>query len=334
MKHNKKDYKHRVRALAFCLVFALVWNAIPVTANVTDNLQSAVAHLLGQTNETTTSTDYANASTNAKLNYLNGQIATLNGQVTNLKTQVTTLQSKVDELSKNTASATFHSASSWADVQAIVKAGKAKTQFTVGEQRLIDFSAAGYGDALVTLVNISADGKKITCMITAYSGTTPKHNMNSSGTNIGSWKDSEMRTWLNGSDFYGKLPSDLQAVIAETTVTTGTCNGTANGGGTDAGGSNQTTTDKLFLPAEKEIFGTRSPGTTNEANELTQFQYFANIANRRISLYDWWLRSPRSAANQQFCIAKYGGSNSVDHVYASFDIASYSYGVFPAFCIY
>lgn len=318
MKHNKEDYKYRLRALAFCLIFALVWNAIPVTANVSDNLQSAVAHLLGQRNETTTSADYANASTNAKLNYLNGQIATLNGQVTSLKTQVTTLQSKVDTLS--IASATFATASSWADVQAIVKSGRADDQFTVGEQRAIDFSAAGYGDALVTLVNISSDGKKITCMITAYSSTVPTHVMNYSKTNSGSWEASAMRTWLNGNDFYGKLPSDLQAVIANTMVTTGTYSG-----GSTAGGSNQTTTDKLFLPAEQEIFGTRKFSTTTEANALAQFQYFANGGNKDLNSCFWWLRSPISGNDANFCRVVYGGANSWG--------ACDSFGVFPAFCI-
>ena len=38
---------------------------------------------------------------------------------------------------------------------------------------------------------------------------------NSTNTNIGGWKDSEMRTYINGT-IYNALPSDLQNVITTT----------------------------------------------------------------------------------------------------------------------
>lgn len=223
---------------------------------------------------------------------------------------------------------TFATASSWADVQLIAKCGRADDQFTVGQTRTIDLSSMNAGTATVTLVNISSDGKKITCMITKYGGTTPTHYMNSSDTNNGSWSSSAMRTWLNGSDFYGKLPTDLKAVIASTTVTTGTYNGNASGG------ANQTTTDKLFLPSGTEIFGgtggsNGSYCTTTEASATKQFQYFATVAttttSRNLNNGRWWLRSPLYNNDTYFCFVINGSAN--------YHYASYSCGVFPAFCI-
>lgn len=52
--------------VAFCLIFAIVWNSIPVTADVTDNLQDAVAHILGQRNDSVTG-KFEDASVNAKI---------------------------------------------------------------------------------------------------------------------------------------------------------------------------------------------------------------------------------------------------------------------------
>ena len=46
-----------------------------------DNLQSAIAKILGQKNETTNEVNFNNASTNAKLNYLNSKISNLETKV-------------------------------------------------------------------------------------------------------------------------------------------------------------------------------------------------------------------------------------------------------------
>lgn len=304
--NGKKIYKkgmEKIRAVAFCLIFAMIWNAIPVTANVSDNLQSAVARVIGQKNDTTTAEGYRNATIAAKLNYLENEISNLS----------TTME---------VGDTNFSLAASWADIQTIVKSGRAKSQFSIGETRIIDLSSMGAGDALVTLVNISADGKKITCMITAYTGTEPKHVMNTSATNVGSWRDSSMRSWLNGSGYYDKLPSDLKAVIASSSIVTGDINN---------GGTNITTTDKLFLPAVNEVFGTQGNSTANETSATKQFQYFAFIATSNTSRAlassgSWWLRSPYSGTGAYFCYVNSSGS-------ASYSGADSSYSVFPAFCI-
>ena len=77
------------------------------------------------------------------------------------------------------------------------------------------------------------------------------HNYNSAdatneyGTNMGGWKDSELRAYINDT-LYHALPNDLQSVIATTKVISGH-------GGT-AGETNFETQDKLYLLSMEEIY--------------------------------------------------------------------------------
>lgn len=80
MKHKYKAPPH-IRVLVFCIIFTIIWNVTPIQASVTDNLNSIVVKILGQKNETTTKSNYQNASLAAKLNYLETEMA-------NLKTKV------------------------------------------------------------------------------------------------------------------------------------------------------------------------------------------------------------------------------------------------------
>lgn len=264
---------------------------------------------------TTTSTNYTITGLTAGQTYYVAVCAVINNGTTWVSNPGTVNSCGYYITAMTCPTGTFATASSWADVQLITKCGRADDQFTVGQTRTIDLSSMGAGTATITLVDISSDGKEITCMFTAYSGTMPTHNMNSTNTNSGSWSASAMRTWLNGSGFYDNLPSDLKAVIADTTVITGTYNGNATGG------NNSTTTDKLFLAAEKEIHGSRTISTSTEADALAQFQYFANGGSKTLTTY-WWLRSPYYGNSSRFCDVHSGGARG--------DSASYAYGVFPA----
>ena len=88
--------------------------------------------------------------------------------------------------------------------------------------------------------------------------------------------------------------------------------------------------DYLFLPAEIEVFGTRLYSPTTEANELTQFAYYANGGSKIKSLSGsaarWWLRSVSYNNSSYFCFVNQSGD--VYHTYASF-----SYGAAPCFCV-
>lgn len=218
----------------------------------------------------------------------------------------------------------FATAATWTDVQSIVQIGRAVTQgFAVGQTRTVDLSSMGAGIATVTLVDMSDDGKELTCMFTAYSGTVPSYRMGNSANASFNWENSIMRTWLNGSGFYDNLPDDFKSVIVDTNVVTGV-NSDVD---TYTMSSSLThTVDKLYLAACKEIYGNKAWGTTAEANQLQQFEYFVNGGSRALA-ETWWLRSPRFNVKSNFCIVRRNGTDS----YA--DTCTYYYSVFPVFKI-
>ena len=74
-------------------------------------------------------------------------------------------------------------------------------------------------------------------------------------------------------------------------------------------------TDKLFLPAEKEIFGFVAYSRTEEADVLACFALYQadSTATFRIkyigsSAKGWWERSPRSGRDGDACIVASGGT--------------------------
>lgn len=88
--------------------------------------------------------------------------------------------------------------------------------------------------------------------------------------------------------------------------------------------------DYMFLPAEKEVFGSRTYSPTEEADALTQYAYYKNggskIKNYNSSASYWWLRSARSSDSYSFCIVNHSGS-------ASGSYAQLAQGAAPCFCI-
>ena len=88
--------------------------------------------------------------------------------------------------------------------------------------------------------------------------------------------------------------------------------------------------DYLFLPAEKEVFGTRTSSPTAEANALTQFAYYKNggskIKDLSGSAVRWWLRSVLSSRSNLFCSVNTAGN-------AANNVASASNGAAPCFCV-
>ena len=156
--------------------------------------------------------------------------------------------------------------------------------------------------------------------------------MNSTNTNVGGWPASEMRTYVNTA-VYNALPSELQNVIATTTV--------VSGHGSKSGEANFTSSDKLYPLSTKEVWG--KDGTSNTISndtaeaETRQLDYYKNkgvtISNysEAIKQYNgintiWWLLSAASiSANDFFFVNVYG-------VWHDF-IANGANGVAPAFRI-
>lgn len=284
--------------VAFCLIFAMVWNSIPVTAEVSDNLQDAVAHILGQRNDTVNG-DFNNASTNAKLNELNDTIASLQGELNTVKT-------KVNDLSLSTSSL---SSLDFATIQQMCKAGTiskvAHPGDTVYDSKGHCYIVLGINQDTPCdkYGNIIGGYKQVLTLLFADGyGNAP---MNDSDTNAGGWKASKMRS-TTMPEFVKSLPGDVSDYIG-LVKKANTANKDGSGG--------ESTADTAFLLSYDEVFGSG-----------LMYTYFQLTENRNLNNGYWWLRSP-NPSNSNYFYAVYLGSSYYYN-------ATNSYGVFPAICIY
>lgn len=142
--------------------------------------------------------------------------------------------------------------------------------------------------------------------------------MNSSNTNSGGWKSSDMRTSTMPL-MKGYMPDDWEAIIKPVNKASGT------GGGSTSG--TEIVSDSCFLLAEIEVFGST---TYSVSGEGTQYAYYkagnSKIKNMDGSASHWHERSPRSGYTQGFCMASKYGDASASNV-------TLHPGVAFAFCV-
>ena len=218
----------------------------------------------------------------------------------------------------------------WAEIQYASLAGAAAALYAsyVGTTRPITLKNGKTMN--VKLVNCTdtmyekSDGSGNTGLVFQFEELWPDTKyMNSTSTNSGGWNASYMRQTVMPL-ILSQLPDDLAAVLA--TVNIKGCN-------SGNSGTINTSADKLFLPAEREIFASRVRSRTEEWNILQRWQWYAQhdtnadrIKKRSGSASWWWLRSPYSGYSNIFvCVYSSGAVDSSG--------ASYSGGVAPGFCI-
>ena len=145
---------------------------------------------------------------------------------------------------------------------------------------------------------------------------TGQYQMNSTGTNSGGWGKCEMRTSTMPT-----LQEGMPDTIAKVRVLY-VDNESPN--------TLRFSRDYMFLPAEKEVFGTCTYSPQKEANALTQFAYYKNGGSKIKSLsglaVEWWLRSVRYNDSHGFCFVNAFG-------YANATGASNTHGAAPCFCV-
>lgn len=151
-------------------------------------------------------------------------------------------------------------------------------------------------------------------------GSTITFRMNYSNTNANGWASSYMRgtTIPNFETF---LPEDILAAIGRVNVLSGKGSSTTSGTASSA--------NKLFVPAEMEMFSSRTYSIGSAECPLGQFDYYKahNTNADRIkkqlgstSGSTYWLRSPNSGDPYCFSAVYYDGS-------ASYAAAPASYGI-------
>ena len=216
---------------------------------------------------------------------------------------------------------------SWSTIAANVKAGNTD-KYNVGDTKSVDLGSLGtYIVRLANKSTCTTETSETACgFVVEFADIITKQPMNSTDTNVGGWPASEGRTYIN-STILNALPSDLQNVIVNTKV--------ISGHGSTAGETNFTSTDKLYLLSQKEVWGEVEYDTVD--TETKQLDYYKNLGVtlsnyagtikqlEGLDIY-WWLRDACSSYAGGFMVVNWSGSSVVDY-------ANANSGVSPAFRI-
>lgn len=167
-------------------------------------------------------------------------------------------------------------------------------------------------------------GKDIAFVDSSYNstGSSAAFRMNTTNTNSGGWNGSYMRKTIC-AQFLNALPADWRDAISACTKYSDN-----TGGGSDTASYVTSTSDKIWLLAEFEAFGTRYYANSAEQKYQKQYDYYKN-GNSRIRYKHnntgaacyWWLRSVYATSTTDFRRVNLGGSYSSGNAYLSLGFA-------------
>lgn len=254
---------------------------------------------------------------------------------------------------------------SWETIKKVSDAGQGENYWSIGDRKevtlngtvghltlsnyktyafIIGFnhnaSVEGANRIHFQLAKTALSGGKDVCLCdTAYNanvGATGYFSMNSSQTNSGGWKSSQMRTNICGtsiSSYSGTIIAVIPAALRAVLKSVAKYTDNMGAGGGSAANYVTATTDYFFLLSEFEVFGSISYGNANEKNKQAQYSYYSagnnkvkyNHSATSTAVY-WWLRSPVSSNPMYFMgVATNGTVESGPAVY--------SLGFAPGFCV-
>ena len=206
-----------------------------------------------------------------------------------------------DALGENIPDPVSFTSDSWKTIQKAVQTGNTNN-YNVGDTKEVDLES--FGTHTVRISNMSAcesETSETACgFVVEFADIITEQKFNSTATNIGGWKDSELRTYINGT-IYNALPSELQSAIATTKV--------ISGHGETSGETNFETQDKLYLLNAQEVWNNNkydtSVGTSKQLDYYKNQGVTASSYVRAIKQYNgnnsyWWLRSASSYATTGF----------------------------------
>ena len=219
---------------------------------------------------------------------------------------------------------------SWETIATNVK-NENTDKYNIGDTKKVDLES--FGTHIVRIANMSectTETSETACgFVVEFADIITQHSFNSTNTNVGGWKDSELRTYINDT-IYNALPSDLQNVIAITKV--------ISSHGNTPGETNFETQDNLYLLNAREVWSIGTDDTSySESRQLDYYKSqhvtstdFSSVVKQYNGVNScWWLRSARS------------GSTEYTHYFLdvttagawNFNGALDNYGVSPAFRI-
>ena len=222
----------------------------------------------------------------------------------------------------------------WAQIQSGLRAGNPMgwevgatkpVTLTNGDTytaRLVDLNKGRYQDTSNTDNVAVFEFTQLIKGVTRAMNATQKTYDGTTNYTAGGWLNSDLRTYMNGSDLLGKFPEDLTSVMLSAKV-----------GSAKYGGSGQTDTtkggviiysdgDKVFVGAHSELFDTttaKNRAYQTEIDLYPQWDYYkANNTNTArvksqldsTSNFIYWNRSPSYYDGSSFCSVYSDGSYS------------------------
>ena len=188
---------------------------------------------------------------------------------------------------------------SWKTIQKAVQTGNT-SKYNVGDTKEVDLGDLGTHPVRISNMSECTNGEtsETACgFVVEFADVITKREFNSTNTIVGGWKDSKMRTYINGT-IYNALPSDLRNIITTTKVISGHAK--------TSGETNFETQDKLYLLSSEEIYedfaSSSISGYDTALGTSRQLDYYKNQGvttssyaeakkQCRGSNYRWWLRS-------------------------------------------
>ena len=217
---------------------------------------------------------------------------------------------------------------SWSAIASNVKNGNT-SKYNVGDTKEVDLGSLGTHTVRIANMSECTNGEtsETACgFVVEFVDIIKNQKFNSTRTSVGGWKDSELRTYVNGT-IYNALPGDLQNVITTTKV--------ISGHGKNSGETNFETQDKLYLLNAQEVWNGNdydtSVGTSKQLDYyknqgVTTTNYAGAIKQYNGTGSYWWLRSATSYTADYFLgVIDFGNWYGND--------ANDSHGVSPAFRI-
>ena len=202
------------------------------------------------------------------------------------------------ELTLSTDLETF----TWDTIDSISKSGNAASIWSVGDKKTVNINGTSYQFQIIGFNHDTktAGGKAgITFQMVDCMNT--KEHMNSSNTNNGGWTNCAMRTSVLNKIF-SSLPADLQKAIKAVNKLTSAGNQSA---------TINTTSDKLFLLSEVEIFGSTN---YSKSGEGSQYAYYkagnSKVKKVKGSGAFWWNRSPDDTTTKFCGVTSNGTANN------------------------
>lgn len=207
---------------------------------------------------------------------------------------------------------------SWDDISRISESGNAPYIWSIGDKKIISVDGVNYRVQIIGFDHdTKTSGGKAGITFQLVDCLNSFYQMNSSSTNSGGWTSCAMRSSTMAT-LLTKLPSALQNVIKAVNKLTSAGNQSA---------AINTTSDKLFLLSEVEIFGS---AIHSKPGEGSQYAYYkaGNSKVKKVngSASGWWERSPYGSDNAIFCRVYSDGS-------AASYAASKTQGVAFGFCV-